>query len=64
MAPVESVELKIQLLELLVKGFIRPSNFSWGALMLFVKKKDVIFRLCIDYRQLNRVTLKKERCHL
>jgi len=50
MAPAELAELKNQLQELLDKGFIRPSNSSWGALVLFVKKKDGTLRLCIDYR--------------
>ena len=39
-------------------GFIRPSTSHWGALVLFAKKKDKTFRLCIDYRQLNRVIIK------
>ena len=55
---VELQELKVQLQELLDKGFIRPSTSPWGALVLFVKKKDKTLRLCIDYRQLNRVTVK------
>ena len=42
------------------KGFIRPSTIPWGALVLFVKNKDKTFRLCIDYRQLNRVTIKNQ----
>ncbi|KAL0533824.1 hypothetical protein IC582_028095 [Cucumis melo] len=58
MAPVELKELKVQLQELLVKGFLRPSVSPWGAPMLFVKKKDVSMRLCIDYRELNKVTVK------
>ena len=58
MAPVELQELKVQLQELLNKGFIRPSTSPWGALVLFAKKKDKTLRLCIDYRQLNRVTIK------
>ena len=58
MAPVELHELKVQLQELLDKGFIRPSTSPWGALVLFVKKKDKTLRLCIDCRQLNRVTVK------
>ena len=58
MAPVELQELRVQLQELLDKGFIRPSTSPWGALVLFAKKKDKTLRLCIDYRQLNRVTIK------
>jgi len=58
MAPIELKELKEQLWELLVKGFIRPSVSPWGALILFVKKKDGSMRMCIDYRQLNKVTVK------
>ena len=58
MAPVELQELKVQIQELLDKGFIRPSTSPWGALILFAKKNDKTLRLCIDYRQLNRVTIK------
>ena len=58
MAPVELQELKVQLQELLDKGFIRPSTSPWGAPILFTKKKDRTFRLCIDYGQLNRVMIK------
>ena len=53
-------ELKKQLQELLEKGFIRPSVSPWGAPVLFVKKKDGSMRLCIDYRELNRVTVKNK----
>ena len=58
MTPVELQELRVQLQELLDKGFIRPSTSPWGALVLFAKKKDRTLRLCIDYRKLNRVTIK------
>src|SRR5262249_42441079 len=58
MASIKLKELKVQLQDLLDKGFIRPSNSLWGAPVLFVKKKDGYLRLCIDYRQLNRVTVK------
>ncbi|KAE8661723.1 Ribosomal protein S8 family protein isoform 1 [Hibiscus syriacus] len=54
MAPKELQELKIQLQELLDKGFMRPSVSPWGAPVLFFKKKDGSMRLCIDYRQLNK----------
>lgn len=60
MAPAEMAELKKQLEELLEKGFIRPSSSPWGAPVLFVKKKDGTLRLCIDYRGLNRVTVKNK----
>ena len=50
MGPAELKELKVQLQELLDKDYIRPSVSSWGAPVLFVKKKDGTMRLCIDYR--------------
>ena len=58
MAPVELQELRVQLLELLDKGFIRPSTSPRGAPVLFANKKGKTLQLCIDYRQLNRVTIK------
>ncbi|KAL2226403.1 UNVERIFIED_CONTAM: Transposon Ty3-I Gag-Pol polyprotein, partial [Sesamum indicum] len=60
MAPSELKELKKQLEELLDKGFIQPSISPWGAPVLFVKKKDGSMRLCVDYRQLNRITIKNK----
>ena len=60
MAPVELKELKVQLEDLLKKGFVRPSISPWRAPVLFVKKKDGSLRLCIDYRELNRVTIKNK----
>jgi hypothetical protein len=54
----ELKELKEQLQELLDKGFIRPSISPWGAPVLFVKKKDGSMRMCIDYWELNKVTIK------
>jgi hypothetical protein len=58
MPPNELVELKIQLQDLLKKGFIRPSSSPWGCLAIFVKKKDQTLRMCVDYRPLNEVTIK------
>ena len=58
MTPVELQELRVQLQELLDKGFIRPCTSPGGAPVLFAKKKDKTLQLCIDYRQLNRVTIK------
>ena len=60
MAPAELRELKAQLQELLSKVFIRASASPWGVAVLFVKKKDGSFRMCIDYRQLNKVTIKNK----
>ena len=60
MALVELKELNLQLQELLEKGFIRPSVSPWGAPVLFVKKKDGTLRMCVDYRQQNKMTVKNK----
>jgi hypothetical protein len=56
----ELVELKKQIAELQSKGFIRPSSSPWGAPVLFVEKKDGTQRMCVDYRLLNKVTIKNK----
>ena len=60
MAPAELKELKVKMEELLSKGFIKTSTSPWGAPVLFVKKKDGSLHLCIDYRQLNKVTIRNQ----
>ena len=60
MALTELKELKTQIQELLDKGFIRPSVSPWGAPVLFVKNKDGTLRMCIDYRQINKVIMKNK----
>ena len=60
MTLVELQELKVQLQDLLDKGFIRLSTSQWGTPVLFAKKKDKTLQLCIDYRQLNKVTIKNQ----
>nr|GFA48951.1 putative reverse transcriptase domain-containing protein [Tanacetum cinerariifolium] len=58
LAPSKMQELSNQLQELTDRGFIRPSTSPWGAPVLFVKKKDGSFRMCIYYRELNKLTVK------
>ena len=60
MAPAELKELKVQMEEMVNKGFVRPSTSPWGAPVLFVKKKDGSMRLYIDYRELNKVTIRNQ----
>jgi hypothetical protein len=60
MSPVELKELKIQLQDLLDKGYIHPSMSPWGCSALFVEKKDKELRLCVDYRPLNAVTIRNK----
>lgn len=57
MTPTELKELKIHLQELVDKDFVRPSDLSWGAHVLFIKKKDGTLRLCIDNLQLKKITI-------
>ena len=60
MAPSELKELKVQMEELVSKGLVRPSTSPWGAPVLFVKKNNGSLRLCIDYRELNKVTIRNQ----
>ena len=60
MAPAELKQWKLQLKDLLDKGFINPRMSPWGALVSFVKKKDETLMMCINYRQLNNVNLKNK----
>jgi len=60
MSPLELAKLKKQIEELLDKQFIRPSVSPWGAPVLLVKKKDGTMRLCVDYRQLKKITIKNK----
>ena len=60
MAPLELKESKVQMEELVSKGFFRLSTLPWGAPVLFVKKNDGSLRLCIDYRELNKVTIHNQ----
>lgn len=58
MSTLEFLKLKLQLNEMLDKGYIWPSVLSWGTPVLFVKKKNGMLQLCINYRQLNKMTIK------
>ena len=58
MSAPELVELKLQLQELIEKGYIQASVSPWGEPILFVKKKDYAIHMCIDYHQLNKMTIK------
>ena len=60
LAPFELKELVAQLKDLTDKGFIRPTTSPWGAPVLFVKKNDGSMRMCIDYRELNKLTIKNK----
>jgi hypothetical protein len=60
MSTIELKELQMQLEEILKKGYIHPSVSPWGSPVLFVKKKNGTLRLCIDFRQLNKVTIKNK----
>nr|GEU56750.1 putative reverse transcriptase domain-containing protein [Tanacetum cinerariifolium] len=63
LTPAKMQELSTQLQELFDRGFIRPSSLPWGAPVMFVKKKDGSFQICIDYRELNKLTVKNRKEH-
>ena len=60
LSPAEQDEMEEQVKDLLAQGFIKPSNSPYGAAILFVPKKDGRWRMCIDYRALNKQTIKDE----
>ena len=61
LSPKETLDMEVQIADLLRRGFITPSTSPYGAPVIFVKKKDGSLRLCIDYRALNKITVKNTK---